>query len=167
MARGDDSNTHTTAHTVSEKEASTTYTAPEGSRTSYAEKQDGPNAVQNNVIPYQQEAEDGVETITLVLWDGSDDPANPMNWSTTFKFTNIGIVSALTFLTPLASSMFAPGIPLIENEFHNHNEQLSSFVLSVYVLGFAVGPMVLAPMSELYGKSSEVQMPSCLDADAV
>ena len=167
MAQGDNSNTRTTAHTVSEKKASTTCTAPKGSRTGDAEKQDSPNTVQNTVILYQQEAEDGVETITLVLWDGSDDPANPMNWSTALKFTNIGIVSALTFLTPLASSMFAPGIPLLENEFHNHNEQLSSFVLSVYVLGFAVGPMVLAPMSELYGKSSEVQTPSSLDTDAV
>ena len=159
MSKDDDCAIRTKAIIVSEEEASTTYPAPDGSSTKEAEKQSGPNDIQSATIVYQEEAGDGTETITLVTWDGPDDPANPINWSTTSKFTNIGIVSALTFLTPLASSMFAPGIPLIESEFHNHNEELASFVLSIYILGFAIGPMVLAPMSELYGDSSEGQMP--------
>ncbi len=159
MSKGDDSAIRTKAISVSEKDASTKFPAPEDSSTGDAKKQGGPDDMQPTTIIHEFEAGDGTDTITLMTWDGSHDPANPTNWSTTSKFTNIGIVSALTFLTPLASSMFAPGIPLIESEFHNHNEELASFVLSVYVLGFAIGPMVLAPMSELYGKSSKGQMP--------
>ena len=88
-----------------------------------------------------------------VDWDGPDDPANPMNFSAGVKTINVGIVSALTFVTPLASSMFAPGVPEIMAEFHSTNTLLAGFVVSVYVLGFAIGPLILAPASELYGRA--------------
>ena len=48
--------------------------------------------------------------------------------------------------------MFAPGVPEVMAEFKSTNEQLASFVVSVYVLGYAAGPVVLAPLSELYGR---------------
>lgn len=53
---------------------------------------------------------------------------------------------------PLASSMFAPGIPDVMSEFKSTNTQLASFVVSVYVLGYAFGPLIIAPLSELYGR---------------
>ena len=77
----------------------------------------------------------------IVWWDGPTDPQNPMNWSWTKKWGTIMIVSAITFLTPLASSMFAPGIPDIMKEFHSTNSLLEGFMLSVYVLGFVFGPL--------------------------
>ncbi|KAL4778327.1 major facilitator superfamily domain-containing protein [Aspergillus varians] len=90
----------------------------------------------------------------IVDWDGRDDPENPINFSNLTKFTNIGIVSSLAFLTPLASAMFAPGVPEIMEEFGSSNTLLASFVVSVYVLGFAVGPLILAPMSEMTGRTN-------------
>ncbi|KAF9889736.1 hypothetical protein FE257_007042 [Aspergillus nanangensis] len=89
----------------------------------------------------------------IVDWDGPDDPANPVNFSRLIKFTNVGIVSALTFITPLASSMFAPGVPQLMDEFHSSSTLLAGFVVSVYVLGFAIGPLILAPASELLGRA--------------
>jgi hypothetical protein len=89
----------------------------------------------------------------IVDWEGPDDPANPMNFSSTIKSINVGIVSALTFITPLASSMFAPGVPELMAEFNSTNTLLAGFVVSVYVLGFAIGPLILAPASELYGRA--------------
>ena len=53
---------------------------------------------------------------------------------------------------PLASSMFAPGVPEVMTEFSSSNIQLASFVVSVYILGYACGPLVIAPLSELYGR---------------
>jgi hypothetical protein len=93
------------------------------------------------------------EDPNIVDWDGPDDPANPMNFSTRFKALNVGIISALTFITPLASSMFAPGVPQLMAEFNSDSLLLADFVVSVYVLGFAIGPLVLAPASELYGRA--------------
>jgi hypothetical protein len=35
--------------------------------------------------------------------------------------------------------MFAPGVPEVMREFHSTNETLGSFVVSIYLLGFAFG----------------------------
>jgi hypothetical protein len=53
----------------------------------------------------------------IVFWDSPDDKNNPQNWSLAKKGVNIFILSVLTFLTPLASSMFAPGVPQLMKEF--------------------------------------------------
>lgn len=37
-------------------------------------------------------------------------------------------------------------------EFATQNLQLATFVVSVYILGFAAGPLVIAPLSEIYGR---------------
>lgn len=88
----------------------------------------------------------------MVDWDGPDDPENPMNWSDKKKWLNIATLSILTLVTPLGSSMFAPGVPAIMREFNETSATLATFLVSVYVLGFAFGPLVVAPLSEIYGR---------------
>ncbi|KAK1811929.1 hypothetical protein LTR12_013716 [Friedmanniomyces endolithicus] len=88
----------------------------------------------------------------IVDWSGPDDPENPMNFTATVKWGNIAVLSAMTFLTPLASSMFAPGVPELLKNFGTNNQAVATFVVSVYLLGFAAGPIVIAPLSELYGR---------------
>lgn len=112
-----------------------------------------PAASGSSSIP--ADGEEGQKTsdqVDKVGWDGPDDPENPMNWPTWLKVVNVGLISCLTFITPLASSMFAPGVPQVMKEFGNNDDLLADFVVSVYVLGFALGPMFLAPMSELVGR---------------
>lgn len=89
---------------------------------------------------------------TIVDWDGPNDPANPQNWSAFWKASNIVVLSAMTLITPLASSMFAPGVPELMKEFDSDSTLLATFVVSVYLLGFAFGPLLIAPLSELYGR---------------
>jgi multidrug resistance protein len=48
--------------------------------------------------------------------------------------------------------MFAPGVAQVASEFGEHNELLDALVVSIYVIGLAVGPLVQAPMSEVYGR---------------
>ena len=62
------------------------------------------------------------------------------------------LISQLMLSRPLASSMFAPGVPEVMKEFKSDNVQLASFVVSIYILGYAFGPLVVAPLSELYGR---------------
>ncbi|KAI9659910.1 MAG: hypothetical protein M1821_001262 [Bathelium mastoideum] len=88
----------------------------------------------------------------IIDWDGPDDPKNPMNWPMSLRWLQIAIISLLTFTTPLASSMFAPGIGLLDQQFHNRSDVLSALVLSVYLLGFVFGPFVAAPLSETIGR---------------
>ncbi|KAL8869865.1 MAG: hypothetical protein Q9174_003948 [Haloplaca sp. 1 TL-2023] len=101
----------------------------------------------------QEEEQEDANDPNLVDWDGPDDPEKPTNWQPGRKYGIVAIISFITFLTPLASSMFAPGVPEVMREFGSQNIELASFVVSVYILGFAFGPMVVAPMSELYGRT--------------
>lgn len=48
--------------------------------------------------------------------------------------------------------MFAPGVADVMREFHSSSSLLGSFVVSVYVLGYMVGPFLIGPLSELYGR---------------
>ncbi|EXJ76294.1 uncharacterized protein A1O5_00802 [Cladophialophora psammophila CBS 110553] len=88
----------------------------------------------------------------VVHWGGPDDPENPLNWSARKRWLNIILLSYMTFLTPFASSMFAPGIPQVLKDFNSHSIEMASLVVSVYVLGYAFGPLVIAPLSEVYGR---------------
>jgi multidrug resistance protein len=54
--------------------------------------------------------------------------------------------------SPLASSMFAPGVPQVMEEFNTNSTLLATFVVSVYILGFAFGPLIVAPLSEYSGR---------------
>ncbi|TLD26513.1 hypothetical protein PspLS_05227 [Pyricularia sp. CBS 133598] len=89
----------------------------------------------------------------VVWWDSDDDPENPYNWPEWKKWVNCTFVSILTFLTPLASSISAPGVPDMMKEFGVTNTELGSLVVSIYVLGYAFGPLIIAPLSEIYGRS--------------
>ena len=49
--------------------------------------------------------------------------------------------------------MFAPGVPQVMHDFHSTNQNLGSFVVSIYILGYATGPLFIAPLSEIYGRT--------------
>ncbi|KAF2802402.1 MFS general substrate transporter [Mytilinidion resinicola] len=93
----------------------------------------------------------------IVDWDGPDDPANPMNWSSAKKLAAIGIVSIISFTYvtngPFASTVISPASADVMKTFHSTNETLGAFVTTVYLLGYVFGPLVIAPLSELYGRA--------------
>ncbi|CAG8960000.1 hypothetical protein HYFRA_00013188 [Hymenoscyphus fraxineus] len=90
----------------------------------------------------------------IVWWDepADQDPQNPMNWPARKKWLNIGVLAFIGFIIPLVSSLIAPGVELVMKEFHTTSETFSTFVVSIFVLGFAVGPLLFAPLSEIYGR---------------
>lgn len=48
--------------------------------------------------------------------------------------------------------MFAPGAASLAQEFHITSSTVTSLTVSIYLAGFAIGPMFIAPLSELYGR---------------
>lgn len=48
--------------------------------------------------------------------------------------------------------MFAPGVPAVLRTFNTQDETVATFVVSIYILGFAVGPLIVSPLSEIYGR---------------
>lgn len=54
---------------------------------SYSSSKREPDTAQTQVDP------------NIVDWDGPDDPANPMNWSSSLKWGNVAVIAVVTFLT--------------------------------------------------------------------
>ncbi len=64
-----------------------------------------------------------------------------------------GQVSLYTFVAPLGSSMMAPALPDIALHYNITSQTEIAATLSVFLLTFAIGPLFLAPISEMYGRS--------------
>lgn len=54
--------------------------------------------------------------------------------------------------SPLESSIIVPGVPLLAETFNESRKPVISLVVSIFVLGFAFGPILMSPLSELYGR---------------
>jgi MFS family permease len=88
----------------------------------------------------------------LVTWNGKDDPQNPLNWTKRKKWTSTILVSCFTFISPVASTMVAPALPAIAEQFNIESDVERMLVMSIFLLAYAVGPFVLAPLSEIFGR---------------
>ncbi|KAK4032639.1 hypothetical protein C8A01DRAFT_50606 [Parachaetomium inaequale] len=88
----------------------------------------------------------------IVGWESQDDPAMPLNFPSRKKWVIVGLLAGITLLTPFASSILAPGISSLNREFGNTNQVVGAMTVSVYLLGYVIGPLFLAPLSELYGR---------------
>lgn len=55
-------------------------------------------------------------------------------------------------LSILYSTAYASAIPGIMSEFHVTSEPVATLGLTTYLIGLAVGSLILAPLSELYGR---------------
>jgi hypothetical protein len=74
----------------------------------------------------------------IVGWDGQNDPANPQNFSAGQKWGLLALMSSITFLSPLASSMFAPAASYVAVDLGVTNETLLSFSVTIFLLGYTV-----------------------------
>ncbi|KAK9357656.1 major facilitator superfamily domain-containing protein [Lipomyces starkeyi] len=83
---------------------------------------------------------------------------NPKNWSTKKKWIATFVVSSFTFISPVSSSMVAPALATMASELHITTDVESQLVLSIFVLAYAIGPLFLGPMSEIYGRIPALQL---------
>lgn len=81
-----------------------------------------------------------------------DDPQNPRNWPLWYKGLAIGTVSFSTWVVVLYSTSYTASMPGMMKDFGVDNEPLTTMGITFYLLGLAVGSMVLAPASEIYGR---------------
>ncbi|KAI5481709.1 hypothetical protein MNV49_002935 [Pseudohyphozyma bogoriensis] len=79
------------------------------------------------------------------------EPGNPQEWSSVRKYTIVASVAVSTLCVSFGSSVYAGGISDMIQYFHVSTEVIT-LGLSLYVLGFAVGPLLWAPFSELLGR---------------
>ncbi|KAI1422274.1 major facilitator superfamily domain-containing protein [Xylaria sp. FL1777] len=89
----------------------------------------------------------------VVGWEGPDDPAMPLNFDPRQKWIVVTCLGLITFFSPLSSSILAPAINAIEDEFGSTDTTKASLPVSIFLLGYAVGPLFLSPLSEIYGRA--------------
>ncbi|KAJ6024444.1 MFS multidrug transporter [Penicillium herquei] len=87
----------------------------------------------------------------VVEFAGPDDPLHPQNWSLRSKIITAIMLSWTTFNATFTSSIYSTAASAISAEFHISTE-VATLGLSLYVLGFATGPIIWAPLSELHGR---------------
>ncbi len=76
----------------------------------------------------------------------------PLNFTSRKKWLIVSLLSGITLLTPFASSILAPGISELDDEFGSLSEVMGAMTVSIYLLGYVIGPLFLAPLSEIYGR---------------
>ncbi|KAK9323702.1 major facilitator superfamily domain-containing protein [Lipomyces orientalis] len=87
----------------------------------------------------------------VVDFDGPGDPDHPLNWSTRKKLKIMAILGFATMGVAWGSSIFATATLEVSEKFHV-GVLVAILGMSLYVCGFASGPLCWAPMSELYGR---------------
>ncbi|KAH6997429.1 major facilitator superfamily domain-containing protein [Ilyonectria destructans] len=80
-----------------------------------------------------------------------DDPRNPMLFSTFKKWFITMDVAIATLAVALVSSAYTGGLVEIMTEF-KISQEVATLGVSLFVLGFAIGPLLWAPLSELFGR---------------
>ena len=119
-------------------------TVPYSAERFQTEQEEAIDREQSTVIVPQKTA-DG---ITLVDWYTTDDPANPQNWST-MKKAYIGLVIFLyTFAVYAGSSIYTSAEPFVMEVF-GVGYSKAALGLSMYVIGYGVGPLLFSPLSEI------------------
>jgi MFS family permease len=82
-----------------------------------------------------------------------NDYQDAMSFPVQRKWAIAVLQSMSTLAVTFASSTYASGIEGIKQHFEVSGE-VATLGLSLFVLGFALGPLIWAPLSELYGRKS-------------
>ncbi|KAA1471222.1 MFS general substrate transporter [Dentipellis sp. KUC8613] len=86
----------------------------------------------------------------VVEWDIGD-PENPYNWPSKRKWLITSQLALGTFTVSFASSSYSGGISFLRQDIPM-SEEVAVLGISLYVIGFALGPLLFAPLSEMFGR---------------
>ncbi|KAI1196153.1 major facilitator superfamily domain-containing protein [Nemania serpens] len=86
-----------------------------------------------------------------VSFDGDDDPFNPRSMNQARKWILLVVVCFGSLCVTCISSIYSATYGQMNAEF-GISDELGTAGLSLFVLGIALGPLVLGPLSEFYGR---------------
>jgi hypothetical protein len=91
--------------------------------------------------------EERKELVTFTI----NDKENPKNWSKPYKWWCTMTVALVCFCVAFNSAVITSNIKAPAEEFHV-SEEVALLSVTVYVIGFGIGPLAFAPLSEIYGR---------------
>lgn len=80
-----------------------------------------------------------------------DDPANAKSWPFKRKMIACAILGFDTLVASWGSSVYSAAVQPVSAEFHV-GSVVAILGLTLYICGFATGPLAWAPLSEIYGR---------------
>ena len=104
----------------------------------------------SNGIPSAEAQAEKIDP-NVIEFDGPDDPLDPQNMPPWRKWVLAVSLGSITLVVTFASSVFSTATAVTANEFGVPLE-VTTLGTSLFVLGFAFGPIVWGPFSELYGR---------------
>lgn len=87
----------------------------------------------------------------VVEFDGPQDPLHAQNWPFRKKVLTAAMLGYTTMTSAFTSSIFSAATIIIARDYHVGTE-VGLLGTTLYVLGFAFGPTLWAPLSELKGR---------------
>lgn len=107
--------------------------------------------------PYPPELPEREEYV--VEFDGPNDPLHAQNWPMKKKLPVAIVLGFVTLAATFGSSIFSTATRIVATEYGVSTE-VGILGVSLYVLGFATGPIFWAPSSELYGRKTPLVISS-------
>lgn len=86
-----------------------------------------------------------------VSYDGPKDPLHPQNWSLRTRVLQAAVVGLSALSVSLGSAMFSAATTKIV-ELYGVGTTVATLGTSLFVFGFASGPIIWGPLCELYGR---------------
>ena len=88
----------------------------------------------------------------MQTWGSFSDPQNPRNWPAVRKWTQVLLLTLHGTLSSVAATVLIAAAPSLAADLRRHDVFTPLLPTATYVLGMAVGPLVLAPLSEIIGR---------------
>lgn len=98
----------------------------------------------------REDLEKGSESSEFVTFTFGDSE-NPKNWSRLYRWYITLVVSILVICIAFGSSIVTGGLGLIEEKY-DVSLEVAILTCSIMVCGFAVGPLLWSPLSEIIGR---------------
>ncbi|CAF1239592.1 unnamed protein product [Adineta ricciae] len=133
-------------HSKEHQSATTSYSKCTQLRTPYS-----PYVTDFDIIYNQSYQGEGTLTNPYVVDWLPDDPENPQTWNTIYKCFLTAFVSITAMGVTFCSSIFISEYNTLTKEFQPSREVLT-LGISLFVIGFALGPLLWASLSEMFGR---------------
>ncbi|KAF2681902.1 MFS general substrate transporter [Lentithecium fluviatile CBS 122367] len=111
-----------------------------------------PSNIELANIPQPQIPDKLDDPFLITFSAGHHNASNPKNWPTRRKWTVTDVLSATGFNRIMVSTIMAPALPLIARELSMSSTE-AVMAMSIYVLATAFGPLIIGPLSEVYGRA--------------
>lgn len=105
----------------------------------------------------------------VVDFNATGDPENPRDWPTTYKWAIVALLALTAFTVTFTCISVVPIASRITYELSNGDAKSSASVLlvTIWEFGEAAGPLVIAPLSEVFGRYPVINVTNGLFISAI